>query len=409
MGVHEHKAAAPTGPVSVRIAVVSSSRTTDTDESGLTLTAILEGAGHKVLSREVVDDDRNAIAAMVRRSSDVQVVLLTGGTGMSLRDVTPEAVEPLFDRAIPGFGELFRWLSFQEIGPSAMLSRATAGMVGDVLVVALPGSPEACRLALGKLILPELRHLVREVTKEAAPGAAVSQKPATPAPSPARVTKPAAVAESSELPAPSGAFGRLGRPKVTVGVQDQVGATAAPAASDGGEELPRGWQRAVYDLRGEVKQGGWHPIPETLEAIAPVVDVLHTSGERGQLVLPDGRVYGLFGWPDLKGAGSKVLAIGEGHPFAEILALHRHPAQTGTCVEDAKAFLPKRHDSVGPVAEAVTGRAPKDSTGELLALQGDAVWIQRGTRAFRWDGSREKDDGTPKQVLASLILDWSRR
>jgi molybdenum cofactor biosynthesis protein B len=118
--------------------------------------------------REIVRDEPAEIEAVVRRAlshAEVRAVVLTGGTGIAPRDVTPETVQPLLDRVIPGFGELFRSLSYQEIGSAALLSRALAGLARGRVVVALPGSRAAVRLALEKLVIPELRHLAGEACK----------------------------------------------------------------------------------------------------------------------------------------------------------------------------------------------------------------------------------------------------
>jgi molybdenum cofactor biosynthesis protein B len=408
MSVNEHRSTAPKRPVNAQVVVVSSTRTQHTDASGALIAELLEKEGHRVLEKHVVQDDAEQIRSLVRVLSGddiTEVVILTGGTGLSGKDLTPEALEPLVTRPIPGFGELFRWLSYQDVGAAAMLSRAFAAMCGRIVVFALPGSPNACRLALEKLVLPELAHVVRELTKEGPPpGAIVESKPAAPAakaekePAP-RKTEP----EGPKLPAPTGAFGRVGRNKFTVSA-DQGAAAAAPVAQDDG--LPRGWLRAVYEVRGEVEKGTYPELPEALEKVAPVVDVLHQSGSRGTLKLPNGKKYVLFGWPDLQSVGSKVLAIGEGSPIAEVLALHRWPNLTGTAVDEGGAV---DRFGVAKVCEAITGNAPKDTSGMVFAVQGDAVWIERGGRAVKWDGTREKDDGTVKQALASLVLDWSRR
>ena len=153
------------------IVTVSDTRQADTDSGGDLLAEGLETAGHKVVARRWVADEREGIRAEVEallEERSVQVVLLTGGSGLAPRDVTPEALTGLFEREIPGFGELFRMLSYEEIGAAAMLSRATAGVAKGRIVVALPGSRGALRLALEKLLVPELGHLYGEANKEAA-------------------------------------------------------------------------------------------------------------------------------------------------------------------------------------------------------------------------------------------------
>jgi molybdenum cofactor biosynthesis protein B len=150
------------------VITVSDTRTLDDDAGGALLVALLEAAGHPIVGRALVPDDIDAIQhaldeAVVR--DDVGAVFLTGGTGIAPRDVTPEALLPVLDRVIPGFGELFRVLSYQEIGAAALLSRALAGVVRGRVVAALPGSRAAIRLAMEKLLLPELGHLAGEAAK----------------------------------------------------------------------------------------------------------------------------------------------------------------------------------------------------------------------------------------------------
>jgi molybdenum cofactor biosynthesis protein B len=166
-GLDEHRRSAPAS-LPVVVITVSDTRTLDDDAGGALCVALLEAAGHRVVGRALVPDDLDAIQKAVDDAimrDDVRAVLLTGGTGIAPRDVTPEALEPLFDRVIPGFGELFRALSYQEIGAAAMLSRALAGTARGRLVVGLPGSRAAIRLALEKLVLPELGHLAAEAAK----------------------------------------------------------------------------------------------------------------------------------------------------------------------------------------------------------------------------------------------------
>ena len=147
---------------------VSDTRTRADDTGGTLLCELLAAAGHPVVVRELVKDERAAISAALESAlarPDCGAVLLTGGTGLAPRDVTPEAVAPRLERELPGFGELFRALSFTEIGSAALASRALAGVAHGRLVFALPGSRAAIRLALERLILPELGHLVGEARK----------------------------------------------------------------------------------------------------------------------------------------------------------------------------------------------------------------------------------------------------
>jgi molybdenum cofactor biosynthesis protein B len=156
--------------VPTAVVTVSDTRTLETDSGGALAAELLERAGHPVVSRTLVRDEPQAIAAALREllaRGAVRAVVLTGGTGIAPRDRTPEAVEPLLERVIPGFGELFRALSYQEIGSAALLSRALAGLAAGRVVFVLPGSRGAVRLALEKLVLPELAHLAGEAVKGA--------------------------------------------------------------------------------------------------------------------------------------------------------------------------------------------------------------------------------------------------
>lgn len=161
MGVADHKKA---GPRSVECAVitVSDTRTPATDASGTLLKSRLEAGGHRVLSYQILPDEPDRIRDRVRSFAEagVEAVLLTGGTGIAPRDTTYEAVVGLLDKRLDGFGELFRSLSYREIGAAAMLSRAVAGTVRATVVFLMPGSTAACELAADRLVLPELGHIV---------------------------------------------------------------------------------------------------------------------------------------------------------------------------------------------------------------------------------------------------------
>ncbi len=148
---------------------ISDTRTAADDLSGRALAEKIAAAGHSVPLSEIVPDEIPAIRGAVERAlahPNVDVVITTGGTGFSPRDVTVEAVAPLFERPIEGFGELFRYLSFLEVGAAAMLSRATAGLVGGKVIFLLPGSPKAVALALERLVLPEAGHLLGQARRE---------------------------------------------------------------------------------------------------------------------------------------------------------------------------------------------------------------------------------------------------
>jgi molybdenum cofactor biosynthesis protein B len=167
VSVGEHKAQAPVA-VSCYVLTVSDTRTPASDASGQAIRTLLEDAGHLVSGHDIERDDPDRITARLReRLADpgTHVIISTGGTGISPRDGTFEAVTGLFEKRLDGFGELFRMISFEEIGAAAMLSRATAGTVGRKAIFALPGSEKAVRLAMTRLVIPELGHVVQQLSK----------------------------------------------------------------------------------------------------------------------------------------------------------------------------------------------------------------------------------------------------
>jgi molybdenum cofactor biosynthesis protein B len=163
----EHQAQ---GPPSVRCAVitVSDTRTLETDTGGRAVIDHLTAAGQTVACRDIIPDEPSRMRPLLEslgRRDDIDVILLTGGTGISSRDQTFETVSGLLDKPLPGYGEIFRLLSYQEIGPAAILSRAVGGVMAGKVVLTMPGSPAAVRLAMEKIIIPQLAHLVREAQR----------------------------------------------------------------------------------------------------------------------------------------------------------------------------------------------------------------------------------------------------
>ncbi len=168
MGVAEHRAAAAVErSLAYAVLTVSDSRTEETDTSGRLIRRLFDEAGHSMTDAELVRNDPRQIQAAVRRflQGSAACVLITGGTGAGRRDLTVDTVRPLLDKELPGFGELFRWLSYQEIGSAAMMSRALCGVSRGKLLYCLPGSEAAVQLAVGKLVLPELPHLIWTVRR----------------------------------------------------------------------------------------------------------------------------------------------------------------------------------------------------------------------------------------------------
>jgi molybdopterin adenylyltransferase len=165
--VHKHRESAP-DRVRVAILTISDTRTPETDTGGDTVDELMRGAGHEIVQRAIVRDEVSSIRTMLvdlLARSDVDAVITTGGTGISDRDTTYEVVDGMLEKKLDGFGEIFRMLSYEKIGAAAVLSRCVAGAVGTKFVASLPGSRNAVRLAVEKLLVPELAHVVFELRK----------------------------------------------------------------------------------------------------------------------------------------------------------------------------------------------------------------------------------------------------
>jgi len=155
------------GPVPVALVTVSDTRTPDTDENRFFLEARLAEAGHRLVAYRLIPDEPAAVASVLEElaATEARVVIFNGGTGIAPRDTTCDVLTGLLEKILPGFGELFRMLSYAEVGPAAMLSRAVAGVWRGRILISLPGSPAAVRLAWEKLLGPELPHLAWELTR----------------------------------------------------------------------------------------------------------------------------------------------------------------------------------------------------------------------------------------------------
>jgi molybdenum cofactor biosynthesis protein B len=163
----EHKQHAPHA-VRCFVLTVSDTRTEATDTGGRAVADLLAAAGHTVTGRTIIRDDAESVREVVERElahSEVDAIITTGGTGITSRDMTYEAVDALIEKRLDGFGELFRMLSYEQIGPAAMMSRATAGLARGHILIALPGSEAAVRLAMEKLVVPELGHMVQQARR----------------------------------------------------------------------------------------------------------------------------------------------------------------------------------------------------------------------------------------------------
>lgn len=368
MGVHDHHQQAGSAPVTFEIVVVSTSRTDATDEAGPAIADRLGRQGHLVRGVHRVPDDPALLGDLLVRllGTDVQCVLLTGGTGISARDCTVDVVRPHLTRELPGFGEIFRRLSFDEIGPAAFLSRALGGLAGDTMVFCLPGSPAACGLALDRLLLPEIRHLAWEVRREHA------DAPPVQAPLHVEVAEP------------------------TVPTSD------APASP------PPPWRQALIRADATLEEGTWEEIPPGMASLSALRNVLEGAGQRARVRFPGGGTGAVLGFPDLSRPSSKVLLVAEGEPYGLLVALHRQPRPAGVAIRGDATWVPDVAADPVSVAEQVTG-LPAPVEGTLFAVEGGLVYLLVGRRVTSWDGRRQRDEGTPESVMASLALRWSQR
>lgn len=338
----------------------------------------LAAAGHTVSGP--ASTTFQELGAAITSAPGADVVVVVGASG---RPGLSHALASLDAEVLPGFGERVRAVGEPIVGIGVVADRSMAAFVGERLVFGLPDNGEFARAAISAVLLPALGVLVpanAQAANAVSPEPAARAVPVKAAPTPTR--------------------------GVALGMSQP--AIETPPEPDEDEAAPtRGWLAAVRALEGEVHIGRREDLPEPIEKLAPVVNVLHTAGEFGTLRLPSGRRYGLYGWPDLRRSGSKVVAVSWGDPLAEIVVLHRHPHPVGTAIEGDLGLLPSATSDLADACERATGRAPADTSGRLFALESDTVWILRERRVIKWDGHRERDDGNAKQALASLTLRWS--
>jgi hypothetical protein len=286
-----------------------------------------------------------------------------------------------------------------------------AGVIEQIGVFTVPGTLAGCELAVRECVLPVLTTVVAERHKAVgAPQSGIAQLGGAPAPAKKKSAAPVGGAVTRS----SGGFSMGASQGITRPVADPEADDYEPKDAEGDDEFgldipDRGWKRAVHDLGGRILTRSREDLPMNIQNLAPVVNVLETSGEQAVLKLGTGARFSLWGWPDLQRPDSKVIAVGWGEPLAEILALHRFPRRHGTVIEERRALVMDQQADVAKVAREVTGRAPPNTDGVLFAVDTDEVWILRGSRVIRWDGSKERDDGSPKQVLSTLVLRWSNK
>jgi hypothetical protein len=174
------------------------------------------------------------------------------------------------------------------------------------------------------------------------------------------------------------------------------------------EDIATGWRAGLRAIKGELVRGSLGEVPEALERIAAVIDVLNAAGDRAVVRMPDGREYTAFGYPDLVRNASKVLLIRTGEPIAEVVALHRWPSRVGVCVEGEGGIVPSADLDPSPISEERTGR-PFEGLGQLFAVEGASIYVLQGKKVAQFDG-RELTPGWPvASALGTLFLHWSQR
>jgi len=393
--------------VDVHVLVVSSAPGR-TDASGPAVANQLEAAGHVVVDRFVVARDRSSIqqALVALSASGATAIVVLGGTTVFEERVSLDAAHALFGARLASFAPLALDVAQSVVGSQALWLDADAGLIGQTVVFLLPPSAEVAVALVERLVAPQLAAAVGWAAQA---GLALSREEAEEnhaeegfGPDPETQD-----AVFEEVP-PATTFGRLGRPAASVGVQGRPDA-APPPPEEGAS--PGAWERAIAALHGEMIRDRREDLPQPVERLAPLLDVLQQAGETAVMKLPSGVRYSLWGFPDLRRPGSKVLAVGWGQPLCEIIAMHRFPTQTGTCIDEGHGRLPRASTDVGRVSVDVTGRAPPDiaTVNGLFAVDADAVWLLRGGRVTRWDGRKESEVGNPKQALVSLALAWSNK
>ena len=326
-----------------------------TDDGPATLCATLVGdAGHGVVGPRHVEDIGIGPALTGAAAQGIQVVVLTGCR--TFPDADPVLDGGLVEDPVPGFQALFHTLAQRELGSESLRMRAAAGLSHGVLLIALPDSRPACRVALEELLLPELADLA-----------------------------PGALEDEDDDPSERGF--------------QLIGSEEAPV-----QDAPP-WMEQLAALGGSLDREARTDLPPSVAKSAPVLEVLNTAGERGVVILND-ESYGCYGFPDLRRAHSKVLLIGPGEPVGEVVALHRMPARIG--VSRRGGGVLHSTGRLGRTAEEVTGRDYPEN-GRLFATDTGRIYVREGDQVYSWDGKARRHEGSPQAVLASLLLGWSQR
>lgn len=298
--------------------------------------------------------------------------LWVGGCGAHGR--VPQTVVASVDEPLRGLETLAYQLWFARLGAAAMRYRSAGGWRDGHLSVALPAQFDAAKDVVERLLMPEWIHRYASTGGQAPTGLPTDDSGSA-TPSPLQVESLA----SGEAQAP-------------------------PSEGEQGA-----WQRALHAAGATIDRSTRQGLPGAWASFSPFKNVLDQAGEQASAVMPSGRRVGLWGFPDLQRPGSRVLAVGEGLEWPEVIALHRYPMRVGTCVVDEEAWFGSDPLTLEQACEdGVGGLVPKED-GVFFAIDSQAIYRVRSGKVWCWDGRREREEGTPKQVLASLALRWSNR
>jgi hypothetical protein len=352
----------------------------------------IESAGHTVTDRHTctLEDAMRHVSALGAAGA-VDFVCVVGGDGSELAKVSGALTAPL-----PVLSTVYAVRRFREAGGNALGEGFAMGRSEEAVVIAVPADDGAIALALG-LVLPALpalcggqlvavnedaaeddEELIAEVVEEEEEAAAVEPDHTT-------------VARGFSL-----------------GSSEMRSTGPSIDGAGPGMNFGPGWQKWVQAHDAEILRDRREELPNNIDELAPVLQILHTAGE--QAVLKIGRnKMSLWGWPDLQRSTSKVIAVGWGLPFVEVVALHRHPTNTGLAIEEERALAGRRSADLDELTKSMTGRRNKNAEGELFAVEKGRVWTQRDSLVYEWDGKKERNVGSIQQALASLLLSWSQR
>lgn len=348
----------------------------------------LESSGLTVTDRHTgTADDAARHVTLLGTAGAVDLVCVVGGSAAELTHIGG-----VLSAQLPVLASVYGVRRFRQAGGNALGEGVAMGRSTDAVVIAIPADEDAVSLALD-LVLPAMPALCSDQVVAVAVDEEDDEEELV-----AEVVDDEAIEPDHTTLAQGMSLGSS---------EMRAGGPTLDAAVPGMDVRP-GWQKWVEAHGAEILRDRREDLPNNIDELAPVLQVLRTAGE--QAVLKIGRnKMSLWGWPDLQRPTSKVIAVGWGLPFVEVIALHRHPTNTGLAIEEERALVARRGADLDELTKAVTGRRNKNSEGELFAVEQGRVWTQRGPLVYEWDGKKERNVGNDRQALASLLLSWSQR